>query len=81
MFGDLDILLAPCVAGEAPLGLQSTGDPTFQAIWTIMHVPAMTLPTHTGPRGSPVGIQLIARRHDDQHLFACAKWVWERLKA
>jgi amidase len=79
VFGDLDILLAPCVAGEAPLGLQSTGDPTFQAIWTIMHVPAMTLPTHTGSRGLPVGIQLIARRHDDQHLFACAKWVWERL--
>ncbi len=81
VFGDLDILLAPCVNGEAPLGLQSTGDPSFQAIWTILHVPAMTLPTHTGPRGLPVGIQLIGRRYEDQRLFACAKWVWERLKA
>jgi Asp-tRNA(Asn)/Glu-tRNA(Gln) amidotransferase A subunit family amidase len=74
-----DILLAPCVHGEAPVGLQSTGDPTFQAIWTILHVPTMSLPTHRGPSRLPVGIQLVARRHDDQRLFACARWVWERL--
>ncbi len=74
-----DILLAPCVQGEAPLGLDSTGDPGFQAIWTILHVPAMNLPTHRGPSGLPVGIQLVGARHDDQRLLACAKWVWERL--
>jgi len=79
VFEDFDILLAPCVNGEAPAGLESTGDPGFQAIWTILHVPTMSLPTHTGPRGLPVGIQLIARRHDDQRLLACARWVWERL--
>jgi Asp-tRNA(Asn)/Glu-tRNA(Gln) amidotransferase A subunit family amidase len=74
-----DLLLAPCVKGEAPAGLDSTGDPSFQAIWTILHVPTMSLPTHRGPSGLPVGIQLIGRRHGDQRLFACAKWVWERL--
>jgi Asp-tRNA(Asn)/Glu-tRNA(Gln) amidotransferase A subunit family amidase len=74
-----DLLLAPCVKGEAPAGLDSTGDPTFQAIWTILHVPTMSLPTHSGPRGLPVGIQLIGARHDDQRLFAWARWVWERL--
>jgi Asp-tRNA(Asn)/Glu-tRNA(Gln) amidotransferase A subunit family amidase len=79
VFEGCDILLAPCVRGEAPLGLDSTGDPGFQAIWTILHVPTLTLPTHRGPSGLPVGIQLIARRHDDQRLFACARWVWERL--
>jgi Asp-tRNA(Asn)/Glu-tRNA(Gln) amidotransferase A subunit family amidase len=78
-FEDFDILLAPCVNGEAPAGLESTGDPGFQAIWTILHVPTMSLPTHTGPRGLPVGIQLVGRRYDDQRLFACARWVWERL--
>ena len=74
-----DALLAPCVQGEAPVGLDSTGDPSFQAIWTILHVPTMSLPTHRGPSGLPVGIQLIGRRYDDQRLFACAKWVWEKL--
>jgi amidase len=79
VFEGLDILLAPCVQGEAPLGLDSTGDPGFQAIWTILHVPTMSLPTHRGPNGLPVGIQLVARRQDDQRLFACARWVVERL--
>jgi len=79
VFEGFDILLAPCVQGEAPLGLDSTGDPGFQAIWTILHVPALILPTHRGPNGLPVGIQLIGRRYDDQRLFACARWVWERL--
>jgi amidase len=79
IFDDLDILLAPCVTGEAPQGLASTGDPGFQAIWTILHVPALSLPTHRGPNNLPVGVQLVARRHDDRRLFACARWVWERL--
>jgi len=79
VFEGVNVLLAPCVNGEAPAGLGSTGDPGLQAIWTILHVPTMTLPTHRGPNGLPVGIQLIARRHDDPRLFACARWVWERL--
>jgi amidase len=79
VFEGFDLLLAPCVQGEAPAGLDSTGDPSFQAIWTILHVPTMSLPTHRGPSGLPVGIQLIGRRHDDQRLFACARWVCERL--
>ena len=79
VFEGCDVLLAPCVKGEAPAGLESTGDPSFQAIWTILHVPTMSLPTHRGPSGLPVGIQLVGRRHDDQRLFACARWVWERL--
>jgi Asp-tRNA(Asn)/Glu-tRNA(Gln) amidotransferase A subunit family amidase len=79
VFEGLDILLAPCVKGEAPVGLESTGDPGFQAIWTILHVPTMSLPTHRGPSGLPVGIQLVGARYGDQRLFACAKWVWERL--
>jgi len=79
VFEGFDVLLAPCVTGEAPLGLESTGDPSFQAIWTILHVPALSLPTHRGPNGLPVGIQLIARRHDDQRLLACARWVLESL--
>jgi Asp-tRNA(Asn)/Glu-tRNA(Gln) amidotransferase A subunit family amidase len=81
VFDGLDVLLTPCVNGEAPAGLDSTGDPSFQAIWTILHVPTMTLPTHRGPSGLPVGIQLIARRHDDPRLFACARWVWQRLRS
>ena len=81
VFEAFDILLAPCVNGEAPRGLQETGDPGFQAIWTILHVPALTLPSHRGRNGLPVGIQLVAQRHEEARLFACAYWIWQRLGA
>src|SRR5712691_4521285 len=81
VFQDVDVLLAPCANGEAPRGLDDTGDPGFQAIWTILHTPALALPTHRGPNGLPVGIQLVAQRDDDQRLFACARWIWQQLGA
>jgi amidase len=79
VFAGLDVLLVPCVAGEAPKGLTATGDPRMQAVWTALHTPAMTLPTHRGPNDLPVGIQLVAQRYDDDRLFACARWVWEKI--
>lgn len=79
MFGDVDVLLAPAVTGEAPLGLQSTGDTRFQEFWTALHVPAITLPTHQGPHGLPIGIQLIGRIYNDELLLSSAQWVWQQL--
>ncbi|MGN6749045.1 MAG: amidase [Xanthobacteraceae bacterium] len=81
VFEGLDVLLAPCVPGEAPKGLASTGDPSMQAMWTALHTPTMTLPTHRGPNNLPVGIQLVAQRYDDDRLFACARWIWDRIGA
>jgi amidase len=79
LFEHVDVLLVPCVNGEAPRGLAETGDPGFQAIWTILYTPALSMPTHRGPNGLPVGIQLVAHRHDDRRLLACAHWIWQRL--
>jgi Asp-tRNA(Asn)/Glu-tRNA(Gln) amidotransferase A subunit family amidase len=79
VFEKSDVLLVPCVVGEAPKGLASTGDPSMQAIWTALHTPTMTLPTHRGPNNLPVGIQLVAPRYDDDRLFACARWIWQKI--
>jgi Asp-tRNA(Asn)/Glu-tRNA(Gln) amidotransferase A subunit family amidase len=81
IFDGLDVLLTPCVPGEAPKGLASTGDPSMQAMWTALHTPAMTLPSDRGPNNLPVGIQLVAQRFDDDRLFACARWIWQRIGA
>ena len=81
IFDGTDLLLAPCVPGEAPKGLASTGDPSMQAMWTALHTPTMTLPTHRGPNNLPIGIQLVAQRYDDDRLFACARWIWDRIGA
>jgi Asp-tRNA(Asn)/Glu-tRNA(Gln) amidotransferase A subunit family amidase len=79
MFGDLDVLLTPAADGEAPEGLDFTGSPRFQGLWTVLHVPALTLPTHTGPSGLPVGIQLVGPYRRDDALMDAARWVWDRL--
>ena len=81
VFDGIDVLLTPCVLGEAPKGLASTGDPSMQAMWTALHTPTMTLPSHRGPNNLPVGIQLVAQRYDDDRLFACARWIWDRIGA
>jgi amidase len=74
-----DALLVLGASGEAPEGLGSTGDSRFQGLWTLLHGPAIGLPTHRGPQDLPVGIQLVAPRHADRHLLAVAHWVMARL--
>ncbi len=75
----LDVLLVPCVPGEAPKGLEHTGDTCFQALWTMLHVPAISLPTHGGPNGLPVGIQLVAPIGADDALLGLAGWAMDKL--
>jgi amidase len=79
VFGAADVLLAPCVRGEAPEGHHHTGDPSLQALWTLLHAPTLTLPTGIGPHGLPVGIQLVGRRYDDERLIAASKWIFDAL--
>lgn len=74
-FDNYDLLLTPAAAGEAPVGLHSTGYTGFCTIWTSVHVPAITLPLLRGPHGLPVGIQLVAGRNRDRELFAHAQWI------
>ncbi|GAA4336782.1 amidase [Pigmentiphaga soli] len=76
---DCDVLVAPCVNGEAPKGLDHTGDTTFQSLWTLLHAPTVGLPTHRGPHGLPVSIQLVARRGDDARLLRAALAAWRIL--
>jgi Asp-tRNA(Asn)/Glu-tRNA(Gln) amidotransferase A subunit family amidase len=72
-----DVLLTPAVTGEAPLGLAYTGHHGFQSIWTQLRVPTVGLPTHQGPSGLPVSIQLVGPTYADQRLLAIAKLLFE----
>jgi Asp-tRNA(Asn)/Glu-tRNA(Gln) amidotransferase A subunit family amidase len=78
VFEDYDALLTLAAPGEAPLGLSSTGDAVFSVIWTLMGVPAITLPMLVGEDGLPIGIQLIGARGEDAKLLAIAAQIIER---
>ena len=71
----LDVLVTPSAPGEAPKGLEWTGDPAFNFIWTSLHVPCVTVPAGTGPNGLPLGIQIVGRRGEDRAVLAWARWV------
>jgi Asp-tRNA(Asn)/Glu-tRNA(Gln) amidotransferase A subunit family amidase len=79
LFADVDILLTPAAAGEAPVGLHATGNAAFSAIWTTMHAPAISIPAFTGPTGLPIGVQVIAASGADRQLFEAARWVHRHL--
>lgn len=72
---DYDVLIAPAAPGEAPEGISSTGNPIFNAVWNYMDVPALTLPAFTGPKGLPVGVQLVGKWFLDRELLSAAGWI------
>ena len=44
IFWDYPVILTPAAAGVAPAGLASTGDPSPNAPWTALGVPAISVP-------------------------------------
>jgi Asp-tRNA(Asn)/Glu-tRNA(Gln) amidotransferase A subunit family amidase len=77
VFQDYDALLTLAAPGEAPLGLSSTGNAVFSAIWTLMGVPTVTLPVLEGENGMPIGIQIIGAMGADAELLAVAARIDE----
>ncbi|MBV9784109.1 MAG: amidase [Acidisphaera sp.] len=71
----VDALLTPAAPGEAPRGLEWTGDPAFNYIWTALHLPCVTVPAGEGPQGMPLGIQLVGRQGEDRALLAWSEWL------
>jgi Asp-tRNA(Asn)/Glu-tRNA(Gln) amidotransferase A subunit family amidase len=65
----VDALLTFSAPGEAPLVEQGTGDSTFNRAWTIIGAPCLTLPLTKGPRGLPIGVQLVAAVGEDFKLL------------
>ena len=75
LFDEYDAILTPAAPGEAPRGLDSTGNPVFCTIWTYLGTPAVTLPLMQGENGMPLGVQLVGRRGNDARLLRTARWL------
>jgi Asp-tRNA(Asn)/Glu-tRNA(Gln) amidotransferase A subunit family amidase len=79
VFDDIDVVLAPSTVGEAPEGIQATGDPLFNRMWTLLHTPCVHLPVGRGPRGLPVGVTIAGPIGADRATLLAADWIHAKL--
>ena len=79
VFEYFDFIITPATTGEAPPGLEATGNPVFNTLATYCGTPAITLPLMEGPTGLPLGVQIIGPRDDDARLLRNANWLMKRI--
>ncbi|MFM7570611.1 MAG: amidase [Betaproteobacteria bacterium] len=75
IFGSCDVLFAPAATGEAPGGLESTGDTSMNQIWTFLHGPSVSVTGGFGPSGLPLAMQVLGRIGEDARTLRAARWV------
>lgn len=80
MLANVDIIVTPVAPGEAPEGTETTGDPRLQELWTMLHMPSMSVPSGRGEGGLPLGLQIVGQRFDDSEMLSWALWVERALK-
>ena len=79
MFDWYDAIITPATPGEAPVGLESTGNPIFCTLWTLCGMPAISLPLLQGAAGMPLGVQVVGAKGDDARLLRTARWLLNRV--
>jgi Asp-tRNA(Asn)/Glu-tRNA(Gln) amidotransferase A subunit family amidase len=68
-----DCLILPTVSGPPPAP-DTTGDPTFQGAFSMLGLPAITVPSALTEDGLPLGLQLVGRDFGEAALLRAAAW-------
>lgn len=68
-----EVLLLPSAPGPAPEGIDSTGDPVFCSLASLLGWPALHLPLGHDTQGLPIGVQLLAQPGQEAALHALAR--------
>ncbi len=80
IFEQVDVLLTYSAPGAPPNGLDSTGDPRLNRLWTLMGTPCVNVPAYVAEGNLPVGVQVIAPFGADAKALAAARFVEQALK-
>ena len=70
-----DCIITPSAPGEALNGLDYTGSPIFNTTWTLVGMPAITLPLFKSKNNLPIGCQVISHRDNDEFLLELGKFL------
>jgi Asp-tRNA(Asn)/Glu-tRNA(Gln) amidotransferase A subunit family amidase len=79
IFAEVNVILTVPAPGAPPKGLDSTGDPTFNRLWTLLGTPCVNVPAIVADGNLPVGVQVIAGIGDDGKALAAARFVEQAL--
>ena len=83
VFDEVDLILTPTTAttafeaeGPPPLEIAGQrvggmGSVPYTAPFNISGMPAVSIPVGTSVDGLPVGLQVVARRHEEELVLAC----------
>ncbi|MFZ1968696.1 MAG: amidase [Bradyrhizobium sp.] len=77
---DVDVLLALSAPGVPPKGLDSTGDPRFNQLWTLLGTPCVNVPAYVAEGNLPVGVQAITDYGADAKAIAAARFIERALR-
>jgi Asp-tRNA(Asn)/Glu-tRNA(Gln) amidotransferase A subunit family amidase len=75
VLADGEVMLTPSAPGAAPLGLGSTGKPTFNRLWTLLGTPCINVPGLLDSDGLPLGVQIVARFGRDRFALSAAAFL------
>jgi Asp-tRNA(Asn)/Glu-tRNA(Gln) amidotransferase A subunit family amidase len=75
VFKEFDAIITPSAPGQAPRDLMNTGNAIFNGYWTMMGVPAISLPLLRGKDNLPIGIQVITSWKEDAKLLKISKHI------
>lgn len=78
-FDGADAILTPAAPGQAPRDLGRTGDASFNGYWTLMGVPAVSVPLLSGADGMPIGVQVVCPWGQDAKLLRICRWLADKV--
>lgn len=73
LLADVDALLLPTCSHLAP-ELTTTGDTSFQGVWTMLGLPSLTLPAGLSDERLPYAVQLVGRAWGEVGLLRAGRW-------
>ena len=75
---NLDAVLVPSAPGIAPFG-RDPGNAIFNRIWTMLHMPVLSMPWGRSENGMPIGISLVGRRFSDRAVLRVGRHLEKML--